>query len=477
MKSRAIFPYRLFRWFITKQILVAGGLLVVLDIALLLWLERRTGWSSESMEVGRQIVLLSLVSAATIVVGVSIFMARKLMIPLGRLIEKTKRLHRFPFEEEGSLTQLDYDEPGEWYDLERALNELGRKLQQKTIRLSREKTELRAIMSSINEAVLAIGHDRRPLFFNSQAALLFDVDQGALSESAVGEIIRSPDLLHAYEECLKTGAQSRVDVSLEKKGGGTQYFWVSFAPLRKKHNQEIYGAVAVFYDITELKKAEQIRIEFVGNVSHELRTPLTSINGYLQTVIQDIRSGKIDQTLSFLEIVSKNVDRLKHLVDDLLDLSSLQAGVELKRSIIHLPALTESVLRQVDCRDHQVFTHFDVMELYADEGRVEQVLRNLVQNAARYVPRGGKIEIRWLRVPSGSVILSVKDNGPGIAKEHQGRLFERFYRIDSSRARNVGGTGIGLSLVKHIMQRHKGQVRVESEEGKGAEFICEFTDT
>jgi two-component system phosphate regulon sensor histidine kinase PhoR len=408
-------------------------------------------------------------------VGVSLFMARGLMVPLGRLIAKTRRIHRFPFEEEdGPAAEIVYDEPGEWYDLERALNELSRDLRAKTIRLSREKTELRAIMSSINEAVLAIGKERRPLFFNSQCAVLFKLDPATATELKVGEVIRAPDVLQAYERCFKDGSASRVETRLELGDGPSRFFQVSVAPLRKKHNQEVYGAVAVFHDVTELKKAEQMRIEFVGNVSHELRTPLTSIKGYLQTVIQDAAQGRHDQATEFLGVVEKNVERLMHLVDDLLDLSALQSGVALKKTKIDLRQLTGNVLNQVDSRSHQVIQEFDSETLFADEHRVEQVLRNLLQNAVRYVPKDGLIKIRWQATGQGGTQLSVKDNGPGIPKEHQGRLFERFYRIDEARTRQVGGSGIGLALVKHIMQRHGGIVTVQSAPGQGSEFICEF---
>lgn len=474
MSRTSIFPNRLFRWFLTKQIVLAALALLFLNISALIFLEN-SNLGEEAMIVGRQVILWCLISATVVMVVVSLFMARGLVVPLGRLIAKTRRIHRFPFdEEEGQAAEIVYDEPGEWYDLERALNELSRDLQQKTIRLSREKTELRTIMSAINEAVLAINQDRRPMFYNSQFALTFKLSGEAVSELKVGEILRSPDVLQAYDLALKQGANTQVGVHLELPGASARYFQISVAPLRKKHNQEIYGAVALFHDVTESKRAEQMRSEFVGNVSHELRTPLTSIKGYLQTVIQDVKQGRPEQSLEFLQIVERNVDRLMHLVDDLLDLSALQSGVELKRTKIDLKQLTESVLNQVDSRSHNVEREYLAEAMVADEHRVEQVLRNLLQNAVRYVPKEGKIAISWAVADSGHTILSVKDNGPGIAKEFQPRLFERFFRIDEARSRQVGGSGIGLALVKHIMQRHGGTVRVQSNPGQGSEFICEF---
>ncbi len=403
-------------------------------------------------------------------------MARRLVVPLGRLIDKTRRLRKFPFEsDELGESEWAYDEPGEWYDLERALNKLGEDLRKKTIRLSREKTEMRTIMGAVSEAVLAVDEKNRPLFFNSQFALLFGLSGKETTGLAVQDVIRSPEVLQTYEQCFKEGQTIRVECELAVENAPIKRtFIVSVSPLRKKHNQEIYGAVGIFYDITSLKRAERIRIEFVGNVSHELRTPLTSIKGYVQMLEQDFRSGTLNQAPEFVSIISKNVDRLILLVNDLLDLSSLESGAELDRTEVDARELTEGVLRQVDARQHVVKIHYGIQTVSADFLRLEQVLRNLIQNAVRYVPAGKTIEIIWEPMDEHGVRLRVKDDGPGIPMEHQARLFERFYRIDEARSREVGGTGIGLSIVKHIMQRHGGSIRLVSALNEGAEFICEF---
>lgn len=473
----AVFPTRLFRWFLGKQILTAGALLIILDACLLLWLEKRGDLSQESYLLAREVVFISLFLSFILMVSVSIFMARRLVIPLGRLIEKTRRLRKFPFEEEDySHRELAFDEPGEWYDLERALNKLGRDLRMKTIHLSREKTELRTIMSAMSEAILAVTVDRKPLFYNPEFAILFGIENKTSDDLVISEMIRDPAVLEAYEQCLQSGESTRVKDGLTLElNGAHKYFEVNIASLKKKHNQEIYGAVAVFSDVTELKKAENLRIDFVGNVSHELRTPLTSIKGYLQTVRMDISEGRLADSEEFLKIAEGNVDRLKLLVDDLLDLSKIESGDRLSKSSVNTRELTEGVLNMINSKDHVIQMNFSVDEFTADPTRVEQVLRNLLQNSVRYVPKGKNIWVDWDKDESSDmVLLKVKDNGPGIPKKHHTRLFERFYRIDEARAREVGGTGIGLSLVKHIMLRHGGNVTLNSEEGSGAEFVCEF---
>ena len=470
----AFFPRRLFQWFLTQQILFSFIVVIFLAGILLFWVEN-SGLNQETVTVGRHLVLISLSSVFLAVSLVSLWMAGRLVVPLGRLIEKTRRLREFPLSDEQMEPEaLTFDEPGEWYELERAINKLGRDLRQKTIRLSREKTELRTIMSAVTEAVLAIDKSRQVLFFNSQFAYLFSVKQTA-PEVRMAEILRDPGVTEVYNEVLKDGQTVRREVQLTLTSERTpRFFHLSVAPLRKKHNQEVYGVVGIFHDITELKRAEKIRIEFVGNVSHELRTPVTTINGYLQTLVKDFSEGRLDQVGDFLKIVSQSVTRMKNLVEDLLDLSSLESGKELSLERLSVRDVTESVLRQVNPQTHKVHINYEFEEMIADSERLEQVLRNLMENAVRYVPEGRNIYIRWSNPNNGQLQLRVKDDGPGIAPEHQSRLFERFYRVDESRSRSVGGTGIGLSLVKHIVQRHGGRVDVHSRVGHGAEFICEF---
>lgn len=476
MRKNPFFPIRLFRWFVRRQILLCMAWLCLVHVAVIVWLQTRNDVSVTQLHSMEQVVLICFVLSFLVFTSVSFLTSTRLVIPLGRLIEKTKRLRKMPFESEGLEENVEFEPhvPGEWSELERALNKLGRELRQKTIRLSREKTELRAVMSDISEAVLAVKRDRRILFYNSQLAVLFDL-KSLNSDRTMSEILRSPDVLQAYNEALETGKAIRtvvtIDVPTERL---PRVFQLAVGPLRKKHNQEVYGAVGVFHDITELKQAERVRIDFVANVSHELRTPLTSIHGYLQTIRQDIESKRYDQLEPFIRIVDGNVDRLKRLVEDLLDLSSLESGKALHIEKIPLRELTKSVLDQLPFQDHVLKVNFEAETLQADPQRLQQVLRNLLENAIRYVPKGRTVEVSWQELSDGGVTLHVRDDGPGIPLEHHARLFERFYRIDESRSRSFGGTGIGLSIVKHIMQRHGGSVRLLSVAGEGSEFICQF---
>jgi two-component system, OmpR family, phosphate regulon sensor histidine kinase PhoR len=322
--------------------------------------------------------------------------------------------------------------------------------------------------------VLAISKDNQVLFYNPQFAYLFRTAEDS-GEKRISDLIRSPDVVGAYGKALSSGQIVRAEVQ-EVVGADKQprIFQLSVAPLIKKHNQEIYAGIGIFHDITELKRVEQIRIDFVGNVSHELRTPLTTVNGYMQTLRADFLAKRLDQAGEFIDIVAKNVARMRDLVEDLLDLSSLESGKELLLEKIVLRELTEGVARQVNLAKHKVSFTYAIDLITADGKRLEQVLRNLLENAVRYVPPGGSIEVVWRQGAGGFDELSVKDDGPGIEPRHQLRLFERFYRVDESRTRSDGGTGIGLALVKHIVQAHGGQILLRSEVGRGAEFICRF---
>jgi two-component system phosphate regulon sensor histidine kinase PhoR len=257
-----------------------------------------------------------------------------------------------------------------------------------------------------------------------------------------------------------------------------KYFSVRVSALREEKTRAIYGALAVFHDITELKKAEQIRIEFVENASHELRTPLTSVKGFVETLREDVSAGRLEQMPQFLTTISKNVDRLTELVNDMLTITTLEGQSPFQMEVVNPAVITEEVVARLSSlaleKKILIKSHFEAPEMRVDTHKLDQILSNLVGNAIKYIPDEGRIDITWIQSSQGEVILSVKDNGPGIAEEHLSRLFERFYRVDKGRSRDIGGTGLGLSIVKHIMQGHGGTISVRSEIGKGAEFICVF---
>jgi two-component system phosphate regulon sensor histidine kinase PhoR len=377
----------------------------------------------------------------------------------------------------GKSTTVD---AGEWSDLESALDRIQSDLIQKTDQLSREREELATLMSAISDAIFAVDLEGNPLFFNSRFALLFGGKEFQARKSRLGEIFRAPEILRAYQEAFTEGRTQNVSVALHMSGDSvTHDFTLAVAPLHRA-DATVYGAVGIFHDVTELRRAEKIRIDFVANVSHELRTPLTAIKGYADTLKEDVALKRYDTSEKFLEIILKNVDRLMNLIRDLLDLSWLESS-QGEEGFVKTPVgtreLTERALVQLEKRraekNHSIETFFGAERVDVDSRRAEQVVVNLVENAIKYTPAGGKISVRWDKLQT-SVRLQVSDNGPGIAPEHYPRLFERFYRVDQARSRDVGGTGLGLAIVKHIMQLHGGSISVSGEPGGGTSFTCIF---
>lgn len=423
----------------------------------------------------------------------SILAGRRLVNPLGRLLWKARLVLPQGKWVNPEISTLDFSDAeladsqeGEWSDLEATLDQIRWDLKNKTETIERERNELSTLMSGISEAILAVDLEGNPLFFNSRFALQFGGRDIGKRRPRIREIFRAPEILDAFQSAMTDGVGKTVETRLlSQSEGSLKNYSLSVSPL-KREDGPTYGVVGVFHDVTELKRAEQIRIDFVANVSHELRTPLTSIKGYTDTLLGDLEStgskkaGFKEDSIDFLKKIQKNCDRLMSLISDLLDLSSLEGseGQEHQKIPVSTREVTERVLANLDgilkSKQQSLEAKYESEQVLAQAGRLEQVMTNLLENAIKYVPPGGLIRVNWESGPSGGVLLRIADNGPGIPLEHQARLFERFYRIDKARSRELGGTGLGLAIVKHIMQVHGGSVYVTSEPGKGAEFVCRF---
>jgi signal transduction histidine kinase len=234
------------------------------------------------------------------------------------------------------------------------------------------------------------------------------------------------------------------------------------------------GAVLVLHDITDLRRADQIRRDFVANVSHELRTPLTAIRGYIEALSESDTGA--DERQRFLEIVARHTARMERLVMDLLRLARLDAGQETLevvscdvRSLVH--GVVADLLPLADARRQRIETAIaaNAASLDGDPGKLHDALRNLVANAITYAPEGTTVRVDAARVGL-RIEIAVSDEGPGLPEEDRTRVFERFYRVDKSRARDPGGTGLGLAIVKHLVELHGGTVRAENRAGVGARF-------
>lgn len=411
-------------------------------------------------------IFLLLISCALILY--TLWTGHALALPISRVVRKARAA--------GANSRPEVmSRDDELTEIEESLDELSKKVKGTDEKLTRERTEQQILMSSISEAILAIDLEGRPLFYNSKLTLLARRDQ--LKNMRLWEIFRNNSINQAFTDALQQSKPIILNALPLEISGTKRYFSLSVTPL-SRGNAETYGALGIFHDVTELKRAEQIRIDFVANVSHEIRTPLTAIKGFTDTIIDDLKSNQpVDS--SHVEIINKNTNRLMNLINDLLDLSSIESNSnELQLDSVSTENVTERVIqvlkKTIEGRGQIITSSYKVPFVWADARRLEQVLINLIDNASKYSPKHGKIHVEWTENQHSQIVLSVSDTGPGIPQEDIPRLFERFYRVDKARSREIGGTGLGLAIVKHIMLAHGGSVEVESSLGEGSLFRCHF---
>lgn len=345
-----------------------------------------------------------------------------------------------------------------------ALNRMADELSARLEKLRAERAKLEAMISSMEEGVIPIDADGRIEGANAAARALFEL-RDAPQGLRLWEVVRLPGLEEAALKALHERAAVRDSFEV-----GSRVLSVRLSPV-----SDGQGVVLVAHDITEDRRYDTLRREFVANVSHELRTPLSVVQGYAETLLEGAWKDE-KSALEFLGIIDKNVRRLSSIVSDLLDLSKLESGGQvLDPRPLDVRLLVERVgdaFRPVAERKRQQL-QVDVSaaagSVEADGPLLERALSNLVDNALKYTPEGGRVRV-WGSTEQGQVTLAVEDNGMGIPEADLPRVFERFYRVDKSRSRDLGGTGLGLSIVKHIIQLHGGSISVKSAVGTGSTF-------
>jgi two-component system phosphate regulon sensor histidine kinase PhoR len=330
----------------------------------------------------------------------------------------------------------------------------------------------------MTEGVLVVDGRGRILMVNDTLRRLLSLSWD-VSDKMPLEIIRNMELEGAIRKAIREGENMALELDLDKPGERTiEVNVVSIVPSDWRTDEDsegIRGAIAVFHDITRLKQLEKIRQDFVANVSHELRTPLTTIKGYTETLLDGALKEEVAP--EFLQIIQKHADRLTKIVEDLLILSKIETKeFQLKVEAISLPNLMDDIIefvkesaenKKISLSRNEIPSSLVVK---ADRSRLEQILINLLDNAIKYTPEGGRVVVSAVERDSGEIQFSVEDNGIGISKGDLSRIFERFYRVDKGRSKELGGTGLGLSIVKHLVQAHGGRVWVESQMGKGSTF-------
>ena len=357
-------------------------------------------------------------------------------------------------------------------DMVEALNGMIDKIDEKVRDSERQRREIEAIISSISEGIIAINAEGKIILWNRTASAFLSVTDTDIGGKKLIDVCRQPEIHAAFRETMEKSLEIRREIYLPET---KRSFKLVSVPIIREEQQQS-GAVAVIFDITELKKYDELRKEFVANVSHELKTPLTSIKGYIET----LRDGAIEDrenSRRFLEIISIQAERLSLLIEDLLVLSKLERHADkLDLSNVDLKDLVQEILlsfhHQIEAKSHSINNLLpgDLPVVKADKKKIAQALSNLIDNAVKFTPESGTITISSSLEEKGFARISIADTGTGIPAEDLGRIFERFYRVDKDRSRELGGTGLGLSIVKHIIEAHGGKVGVKSEPGKGSTF-------
>lgn len=343
-------------------------------------------------------------------------------------------------------------------------------LQEAQARLQTEgESRLTVLLNRMGEGVLLLDGEGRIQLVNPAFEALFGVRDDCRGRRVL-EALRSHELDELVTRTRESGRV--VEAEFEVRSPEARSLQVNAARLG---DDPARGMILVFHDLTRVRQFERTRKEFVANVSHELRTPLSLIKGYVETLIDGAREDPA-VALRFLQTIARHTDRLTYLIEDLLTISQLESGAAaLSPSQVRLRDLVARTLEDLAAHatGRRMALANEVPEglvARADGDRVMQVLMNLVDNAIKYGRFEGRVVVDGRDAGGEFVEIRVTDDGPGIPKEAIGRLFERFYRMDRDRSRDTGGTGLGLAIVKHIVQSHGGEVRVESESGRGTTF-------
>ncbi len=431
----------------------------------------RLSVSLASVEKARAAIRLRVIAVgflvALLAAAASYYVSRRIVRPIEELMSGAERFAAGDFARRTPTS--DIEEVGA---LSETMNYMAEQLDQRIAQLTSQRNQLDSILASMTEGVIAVDAEEKVILVNAAAAGFFKIltkPEGRLFH----EVVRNPGLQCFMERILAGQEAGAVDVSLFN---GERAYAQARGSLLKGADGKGLGAVVVFSDVTRIKRLENLRSEFVANVSHEIKTPLSAIKAAVETLLTDREIGENDRG-RFLDIIARHTDRLDAMVKDILSLSVLEQPrdkVPLSPREVRPSQLLDAVMEL--CKAKAEGKHVVVARrlevdptIMGDVTLLEQALSNLLDNAIKYSDDGGQVEI-GVTTDGGSVRITVADHGCGISAEHLPRIFERFYRVDKARSRKLGGTGLGLAIVKHTVLAHGGEVKVESEVGKGSRF-------
>ncbi len=415
----------------------------------------------------RQISVAGIIIAVlTAIIGLII--SRRISAPLERMITGVERFARGELDFRVSATSSN-----ELRKLTDALNQMAGQINEKIRTIDRQKSENQAVLQSMAEGIIAVDYNERILILNKATNQLLNLNSNGAPGVHVKDVIKNNHLLKIITRTLHS--DEMVEDEFVYKNSGSRYLQVHGTKLLNEDGIT-KGALLVLNDVTRMRRLEEVRRDFVANVSHEIRTPLTSIKGFVEA-LHDGAIQEPDTAKRFLNIIRKQSNRLNSIIEDLLSLASLE-GDEAQSTIsfdnkkvrkvikgaiqvCQPTAKSKNITIEVDCPDD--------VRWRMNAPLFEQALVNLIENSIKYSPENTTVSINCEEKPE-EFVVSVRDQGIGIANEHLSRIFERFYRVDKARSRKMGGTGLGLAIVKHIANVHGGHVEVDSKAGKGSVF-------
>jgi len=415
-------------------------------------------------------ILISILAGLLVALMLGYRYVKSVTDPIRELTKVTKKIASGNFDEK--LYLKSDDELGE---LSESFNIMSSKLKKTIEELQDSNTKTKAILTSMLNGVIALDNMKRVILMNPTAEEIFGLKEGEAKGKYILETMRNNVLDNLVQKLLKDNVISKEEIEIFHPEHRVLNIYSNPIKLSSNPNRRV-GVVIIIQDITEIRKLEGMRKDFVANVSHELKTPLTSIKGFVET-LKDGAADNKEVRDKFLDIIDIEASRLTSLIQDLLLLSE----IENKNSMINVEKIdTNKAIDEVIQVMNEIAKHKDIEivnkinnnlpNLCGNKGWFKQMLINIIDNGVKYTSKGGTVTVTAYSI-GGKLIIKTNDTGMGIEKEHLSRLFERFYRVDKARARQVGGTGLGLAIVKHIALVFRGSIEVKSEINKGTEFV------
>jgi len=413
----------------------------------------------------RRTIILGLFFSLGLAFVLGSVLAQAVIHPINRIIQASLKFAQGDFSRR--IFSSSKDEIG---ILAATLNNMAQDIEEKIREIATQSQRLKVIFNSMIEGVIVTDSNSRIISINQAIEGLFGISKSTTEGKFFLEGIRNSDISEVITRVVRSAQFVSREITLVMPI--QKILEVNVSPVFEK--DEVIGTVAVIHDITQIRRLETMRQDFVANVSHELKTPLTSIKGFVETLLEGALEDK-ENNLNFLKIIDTHVDRLNALINDLLDLSTIESkDVVLAKDKFNLAVLTEEVVTGfkslAKTKGIKLFYELPAeTQIVADKSKIEQVFANLINNAIKYNKDNGSVRI-YLEESQEKLKVIVEDSGCGIPVKDLPRIFERFYRVDKARSRELGGTGLGLSIVKHIIELHGGSVGVESTEGFGSKF-------